>query len=50
MKRSGANANAPATATPIIVPIIQPACDLTHPLRIENIAAAIENRVHADSP
>lgn len=29
MKRTGANANPPATATPIIVPIIQLACDLT---------------------
>ena len=50
MKRPGANANAPATTTPIIAPIIQEACDLTHPLRLEKIAAAIATRVHTDSP
>lgn len=50
MKRPGIKANAPATATPIIVPIIQAACDLTRPLRMEMIAAAIEIRVHNDSP
>lgn len=50
MKRPGANANAPATATPIIVPIIQEACDLTLPLRMEKIATAIENRLHTASP
>ena len=50
MKRPDANANAPATATPIIVPIIQVACALTHPLRMEKIAAAIVNRVHTVNP
>ena len=50
MKRPGAKANAPATATPTIVPIIHAACDLTRPLRMETIAAAIEKRVHNDSP
>ena len=50
MKRPGANANAPATTVPIIVPIIHEACDLTHPLRMEKIAAAMQNRVHTDSP
>ena len=50
MKRPGASANAPATATPIIVPIIHLACDLTRPSRMEKIAAAIATRVHTDSP
>ena len=50
MKRPGANANAPATATPIVVPIIQMACDLTHPMRMERIAAVIANKVHSVNP
>ncbi len=46
MKRPGANAPAPAPATPTIDPIIQMACALTRFVRMQKIAADMEINVH----
>lgn len=50
MNLPGANANAPATIAPIIVPIMNAACRFTFPRLMETNAAAIQNNAHTLRP